>query len=226
MRYLAIVLLAACSNGTAAHSDPAPAPPSLPASPATAPSAPAPAPASTAASLAPPVAALTLDIPARDQAPERPDEGWCAETAIQEAILFHSDELVPQADINAAGKPRNPDLYWSDVPIAMRALDLRYTKYTGGNKLDTFLIWVRERIRAGHPVIAGVKLYPTSFPQWGLDHIVLIVGFEDDALVINTTWGTRQTRSIAELTQTEEGISLANRYGDFFAYAIEGRTRS
>jgi hypothetical protein len=106
----------------------------------------------------------------------------------------------------------------------MRALDLRHTKYTGGKKLDAFLAWVRERIRAGHPIIAGVKLYPTDFPQWGLDHIVLIVGFEaDESLVINTTWGTRQTRTVAELTQTDEGISLANRYGDFFAYAIEGR---
>ena len=221
---LSIAAMSACSGDRASAVNSSPEAVTVTAPPAVV-VAPAPSPRPEVEPAREPAASLTLDIPARDQAPERPKEGWCAETALQEALLYYG-ELVPQHEINAAGKPRMPDLYWSDVPIAMRALGLRYSPWAGGKDFDELIAWVRERIRAKQPVIAGVKLYPTDYPQWGLDHIVLIVGFEglgpDASLVINTTWGTRQIRSLDDLRQTDEGISLANRYREFFAYAIEG----
>jgi len=187
---------------------------------------PAPEPERAAQRIAPPAAESpvdrVLDIPARDQAPERPETGWCAETAIQEAMLYFG-AYAPQRDINRAGSPRNPDLYWDDVPVALDALGLESTRWSGRGGQSKFTAWVRERLHDGHPVIAGVKLYPTEHPRWGLDHIVLIVGAEKTgALLINTTWGWRTRRSKSELASTDEGISLANRSGRQFAYAVTG----
>lgn len=163
-----------------------------------------------------------LDIPARDQAPERPAEGWCAETAIQESML-HFGAYAPQRDINRAGKPRNPDLYWDDVPVALEALGVAYTRWSGKGGQAEFSDWVEAQLAAGHPVIAGVKIYPTDHPRWGLDHIVLIIGVDDSgAMLINTTWGYRLRRSKSQLASTRDGISLANRYDRQFAYAITG----
>jgi hypothetical protein len=171
---------------------------------------------------APSAPAAALDIPARDQAPQRPPSGWCAETAIQEAMLFFG-AYAPQQDINRAGQPRNPDLYWDDVPVALSELGLTAVRWSGDGGQADFTRWVSDGLAAGHPVIAGVKIYPTEQPRWGLDHIVLIVGVEDDgAMLINTTWGYRLRRSTEQLAATDKGISLANRYDRQFAYAIEG----
>lgn len=169
---------------------------------------------------------VELDIPARNQASDSPQQGWCAETAIQEAML-HYGAWVPQRRINRAGEPRNPDLYWGDIPAALRALGVRSETWSGRGGQRAFTRWVRAHLRRGHPVIAGVKLYPTEHPRWGLDHIVLIVGVDDDGgMRINTTWGYRTHRSAAELASTRKGMSLANRYGRQFAHALTGLARS
>lgn len=163
-----------------------------------------------------------LDIPARNQAPERPDEGWCAETAIQESML-HFGAYAPQRAINRAGKPRHPDLYWDDVPVALRELGIDYSRWDGDGGQEAFTAWVRDELAAGHPVITGVKIYPTDHPRWGLDHIVLIVGIDEHGgMAINTTWGYRKRRSRAQLESKRNGISLANRYDRQFAYALTG----
>lgn len=168
---------------------------------------------------------VSLPIPARDHAPERPEEGWCAETAIQEALL-HFGAFVPQSAINRAGEPRNPDLYWSDVPVAMKALGLKYRGFgnsSDGDNMTRFLDWIETQVDAGRPVIAGVKIHPTEHPEWGLDHMVLIVGHDrGEALYINTTWGYRQRFTRAELAGSDRGIAFHNGRGRYFAYAIHG----
>lgn len=166
-------------------------------------------------------AMVLLPVPARSHAPERPPAGWCAETAIQEALLYYG-AFMPQRAINRAGKPKHPDLYWSDIPRAMKRIGLSYRRWSGKNRQRVFLDWVENQIDAGHPVIAGVKIHPTEHPQWGLDHIVLIVGYDDSALFINTTWGYRERTTHAQLASKEKGLSFNNRYGRYYAYAIDG----
>lgn len=170
-------------------------------------------------------AETTLDIPARSQAAASPKQGWCAETAIQEAML-HFGAYVPQQQINRAGEPSEPDLYWGDIPRALRVLGVRSETWSGRGGRAAFTRWVRDHLRRGHPVIAGVKLYPTEHPRWGLDHIVLIVGVDDDGgMRINTTWGYQTRRSAKALGSKRRGMSLANRYGRQFAHAITGLSR-
>jgi hypothetical protein len=137
-------------------------------------------------------AALVLPIPAREQAPESPSAGWCGETAIQEALL-HLGVWAPQRIVNRAGRPTHPDLYSPEIPVALSELGVRYRFYQARAKgFDAFSRWVRSALDEGVPVLAGVKLLPTDHPEWGLDHFVLVVGYGERGLLVNTTWGDRR----------------------------------
>jgi hypothetical protein len=153
---------------------------------------PAPAPSASAASVANAPAVSVLPIPARSQAPESPAAGWCGETALQEALL-HLGMWAPQRLINQSGKPAHPDLYSTDIPVALDALGVKYTFYTARQRgFEPFASWVSGAIDAGDPVLAGVKVLPTQHPEWGLDHFVLVVGHGEKGLLVNTTWGDRR----------------------------------
>lgn len=174
--------------------------------------------------------AVTLGIAARDHDPERPPEGWCGETAIQEAMLYHG-VYYPQKAIHAAGRPQHPDLWSNDVPVALEALGMAVTAWPDGNRrpdLDGFLGWVRARIDAGVPVLCGVKINPTQHPEWGLDHFVLAVGHKGGVLVLNTTWGNRVARTEKQLrSTTEPGFAFENRSRSYYGLAVAGpRTRA
>ncbi|MDB5220812.1 MAG: hypothetical protein JWO86_8739 [Myxococcaceae bacterium] len=145
-----------------------------------------------------PTTPVVLPITPREHAREAPPEGWCGETAIQEGLL-HLGVWAPQRLINKVGKPAHPDLYSTDIPVALTDLGVRYTFYPGGRGFDAFAAWIRAAIDAGDPVLAGVKILPTKHPEWGLDHFVLVVGYGKDAgnaggdrLLVNTTWGHRE----------------------------------
>jgi hypothetical protein len=163
---------------------------------------------------------VVLHIPARAQASGAPAAGWCGETAIQEALLYYG-RRVSQRRINRAGRPSHPDLYWGDIPRALRALGVRYQRWSRGN-LRAFFAWIRSQLSRGRPLLAGVKIYPTEHPRWGLDHMVLIVGYDRRGLFINTTWGTRVHRTWAQLSSRARGFAFANRYRRYHAFAIEG----
>lgn len=152
-------------------------------------------------------AALVLPIVSRAQAPESPPEGWCGETAIQEGALWLGAWL-PQRVVNRAGRPTHPDLYSPEIPVALSALGVTYSFYAGPRGFDAFARWARRALDAGDPVLAGVKILPTQHPEWGLDHFVLVVGYGDKGLLVDTTWGTRVWASD---TKTP-GISLANAF--------------
>ena len=153
------------------------------------------------------VTTAALPIPARSHAPAAPPEGWCGETAIQEGLLTLG-VWAPQRFINTAGKPVHPDLYSSDIPVALTALGVRYAVYGGGKGFEAFARWASKAVDEGDPVIAGVKILPTQHPEWGLDHFVLVVGHGDEGLLVNTTWGSR--RWVADTTH--EGLSFRNAF--------------
>jgi hypothetical protein len=179
---------------------PAPAPPA-PDSPAPAPPAPAP-PAPDTPDLAA-EAAFALPIPARDQAAESPSEGWCGETAIQEGLLYLG-VWAPQRLIHRAGRPRHPDLYSPEIPIALAGLGVRHTFYPAkAPAFSAFAAWAKGALEEGDPVLAGVRILPTTHPEWDLDHFVLVVGHGAKGLLVNTTWGSR-----AWVADAEKGLSF------------------
>jgi hypothetical protein len=164
--------------------------------------------------------AIRLEIPDTGQEKRRPESGWCGEAAIQMAMSYYGAYASQQA-INRAGKPLHPDLYSNEIPEAMTNLGLEFKAWQGEG-LPAFLRWVRGELRAGHPVLLGVKIYPTSHPEWNLDHFVLAVGCTEDCLTYNTTWKRAETRSLALLSSTEKGLSIANRYDSYYGLAITG----
>ena len=168
---------------------------------------------------------VLLPIPDRGHAPGHPDEGWCAESTIQQALLYFG-AFVPQRDINRAGRPSHPDLYWSDIPVALKELGVSYARFDNesrGDNKDDFLAWIEKQLDQDRPVIAGVKIHPTEHPEWNLDHMVLIVGHErGQALYINTTWGYRKRFTHTALFTSQKGIAFHNGRGRYFAYAVVG----
>jgi len=165
--------------------------------------------------------ACLLNIPDRTHEPGHPKEGWCGEVAIQEALLY-AGAYVPQKHINRAGKPAHPDLYARDIPVALKNLGAGYDWADGRRKLPTLLAWLRKQLRAGIPVLAGVKIHPTKHPEWSLDHFVLVAGCDKDSFTFNTTWGKRQKRTVKQLASRKKGYAFANRHGVYYALRIRG----
>ena len=159
-------------------------------------------------------AKLLLPIPPREHAPEAPPAGWCGETAIQEGLL-HFGVWAPQRIINKAGRPTHPDLYSPDVPVALSELGVKHSFYAGSRGDGMFEQWIRRALDAGDPVLAGVKILPTIHPEWGLDHFVLVVGYGDKGLLVNTTWGHR----LWVADTTAPGLSFKNA---FYAIRLGG----
>lgn len=170
---------------------------------------------------------ILLNIAPRDDAPEHPPEGWCGEVSIQEALLYHG-AYFPQKAINAAGEPEHPDLYSAEIPDALENLHAEFQKWTSDKlrpKPDQFLAWIRRQIAGGWPVLVGVKIYPTRHEAWSLDHFSLVVGTTGDALLVNTTWGYRETCADEQLASTKEGYSFKNKYNHYYGICIKGIKR-
>jgi hypothetical protein len=164
---------------------------------------------------------ILLGIAPRIHELGRPPEGWCGEVAIQEAMLYFG-AYYPQEQINEAGNPVHPDLYSNEIPRALKNLNADCRQWPGSRAGQRdFLAWIRKQIAAGSPVLVGVKIYPTSHEEWGLDHFVLAVGVQGDSLVLNTTWGFRYTLSERQLRSTKEGFSFANKYNTQYGIRIK-----
>lgn len=171
----------------------------------------------------PPTDTVLLPIADRQWDTEAPPEGWCGEASIQMAAGHHG-LFVSQRRANQLGQPRTPDLWEHDVPTALRALQMRFTRGPS-SKPAKLLPWLVDELRAGHPVVLGVKVVPTAHPDWHVDHLVLAVGFTPQGLTLNSNMEDGQlTVSWAGLQRAEgeAGYSLVNQSGELFAYAVTG----
>jgi hypothetical protein len=170
---------------------------------------------------------VLLNIGPREDALDHPPEGWCAETAIQEALLYFG-AYYPQKAINAAGRPEHPDLYSNEIPTALKNLHVAYEMWPSdkpNQKLDEYMAWVRLHIAAGNPVFVGLKLFPTEHDEWSLDHFSLVVGTDGRGMLVNTAWGYREPRTETQLTSEEEGLSFWNKYREYFGLSLNGLVR-
>ena len=164
--------------------------------------------------------ALLLDIPETGQERRRPPSGWCGEASIQMAMSYYG-AYASQRTINRAGKPAHPDLYEEEMPVAMASLGLE-AKGWQGKGLSEYMAWVRAELAAGYPVVLGMKINPTTHPDWMVDHFVLAVGCTKETLTYNTTWKRQETTSNAGLASQKKGLSIANPFNTYFGYAVTG----
>jgi hypothetical protein len=169
---------------------------------------------------------VELGIPDRRWDPERPDKsvGWCGEACIQMAMGYYGKEISQQA-INRAGRPDHPDLYAYDLDDAMDALGISYLEWKWGNRdLESFIVWIKKQLAAGFPVICGVKIYPDKQPNWYLDHFVLVVGFNEYGMIINTQPDLDGQMLIpySQLVSSNPGYSFKSRKNRYFGWAVTG----
>jgi hypothetical protein len=151
-----------------------------------------------------------------------PPEGWCGESAIQQALLYYG-AYVPQKAINAAGRPAHPDLYSEDIPRAVKALGMGAAPCVKESRdYAAYSAWLREQIDAGRPVVIGMKINPTKHPEWGVDHFLLAVGHSDDSLIFNTTWKEQRTVTFKDLGTTKPDLSFKNSYNSYYGVAVTG----
>jgi len=84
--------------------------------------------APTAHGFVPPSDSVQLPIADRPWAAQAPDEGWCGEASIQ-MVALHFGAWFPQEAINKAGKPKHPDLWEDEIPVALSELGLQYIQW-------------------------------------------------------------------------------------------------
>ena len=163
-----------------------------------------------------------LAIPNRLWEKGAPKEGWCGEASIQMAALYYG-RLYTQQDIHTSVTVHHPDLWVEDMPRALHALGLEFTQWKGEKRDGTaFTDWIADQIRHGYPVIIGSKLYPSEHPKWNTDHLMLVTGVRNKALIINTNVDDgRIARYPAHLLK-KRPYSFINRQGTFFGFAVKG----
>ena len=83
---------------------------------------------------------VRFDIPDTGQEWRKPASGWCGEASIQMALSNYGAYASQQA-INRAGKPAQPDLYDTDLPVAIKAIGLEFKPWEGTG-LKPFFNWV------------------------------------------------------------------------------------
>jgi len=167
---------------------------------------------------------VLLNLPDRNQAPDKPPEGWCGEASIQMVALYYG-AFLPQRLINALPNPVHPDLYNNDLPVALAKIGLEFSSFqnTQTTTVQDYVEWIKTQLDSGYPTILGCKIHPTTHPDWYLDHFIVAVGYTHEGLIYNTTWGYQEERSYEILSSIEvEGISFANTYNRYFGLATKG----
>lgn len=139
--------------------------------------------------------------------------------------MLHYGKEVSQHAINQAGNPGHPDLYAYDLDDAMDVLGVSYLEWKWSDRdLQSFIIWIKEQLSSGYPVICGVKIYPDKQPSWYLDHFVLVVGFNEYGLIMNTQPDLDGQALVPykQLASTDPGYSFKSRKKRYFGWAVTG----
>jgi hypothetical protein len=163
-----------------------------------------------------------LDIPPLPYA----QSDYCGEVCIQEALVFLG-KYVSQSDINRAGGGNGVVGLWSeDVVAALRNLNAVFDSWwLESPDYDRYIEMIKGKIDSNYPVLIGVKINPTSHPNWICDHFVLVVGYTADSFIFNDP-SARRTRTFLEFKNGDagsgSGYTITNPFGTFFGVSFEG----
>lgn len=155
-----------------------------------------------------------------------------AESSVRMAAMWHgvwaSETAARRAGLKGGGKA-----HWlqsSHLPRAVEAFGLscEVWNYRRDEPLSNFLAWLRGHLRAGHPVVVGVKLHPSRpgyGEDWCVDRHMLAVGCDAGGLTCNTTCGFRHGRSWRQLASTDRGWSFRSKRDRCYGCAVVGPRR-
>jgi tetratricopeptide (TPR) repeat protein len=168
--------------------------------------------------------AVLLPIPNRSQEPDAPDLVWDAETCIQMGMAYYKTE-VSQKAICAAGKPLKSSLNGYEIDPALEALGVESFSWDWRNRdVTQFLAWIKTNLAKGYPVLCGIKMNPTQHPEWSIDHFVLVVGYNEGGLFIDTniSGDGRILVTYSQLASLTNRYAFENKYRYYFGRAFLG----
>jgi hypothetical protein len=143
------------------------------------------------------------------------------------AMAYYGVDITQQ-EINEAAVDRTPGLIEENIDQAMDALGVTYTVWNDEvSDLGLFLEWIRNGLRRGHPMLVGTKIYPDEHPRWYVDHFVLVVGFDERGLIMNTQFDLDGKIHVpyAQLGSHNDGYSFVSRHETYFGREITGVKR-
>ena len=126
---------------------------------------------------------LAWEIPAIQQDPTCPPDGWCGEASIQMAMMYYG-MYAPQKMINAAGHPSHPDLWNTELGPAMEAFGFSCTGLPTGSTSE-FIAALKPILHEGTPVILGINVFSNGH---GDAHFCIAAKCDEQTLTVNTTW--------------------------------------
>ncbi|TYB31260.1 MAG: hypothetical protein FXF47_05025 [Candidatus Mcinerneyibacterium aminivorans] len=155
-------------------------------------------------------------------------EGSCGETCLW-SITNKLNLNKTQLEINMAGTDKNRGLHADEIAKAVEKFDVSYNtlsrsvdsnskKQLKKNYYKFLYEGVINAVKRGNPVIIGVKVLPTRFEQWALDHFVLVVGYNSktDELIYNDFENQKRIKA-QKLLNEDPGYSFINKYNWVFA---------
>ena len=123
-------------------------------------------------------------------------------------VLAYYGTNKTQIDINKAGNPKHPDLYWHElVPAIMNVTNNQYIGYNMWLTNDTYINFIKHSIDNNNPLIVGFKLNPSSHTNWTADHVSVVNGYDENGLYILTTWDNNP-----QIYRTWEQLSIYDLY--------------
>lgn len=166
------------------------------------------------------------------------DEGSCGEACLQSIINSH-EFRTSQIEINRLGGSPGRGLHTDELYKALDHYGIKYVDKLNKSYLryaleffnpvnwfsdfsdeyrDYLYNIIIPKIKEGHPVILGIKIYPDEHSLWDCDHFILLVGYneETDELIYNDN-NRRKRISAEKLLDKSSGYSIINRY-NFFNY--------
>lgn len=162
------------------------------------------------------------------------EEGSCGECCLWSLVNSKELNKVSQIDINKAGGDPGRGLRSNELEPALKALDIDYELLSKQfNPADSSAAYdeyksflyddVIGAVKKGHPVLIGVKRYPTNFPQWPYDHFVLVVGYNEknNELIYNDFSRRKRLNAETLINQDKNGYSFVNRYNVLFAIEMK-----
>jgi len=158
------------------------------------------------------------------------EEGSCGEACLWSVLHWKGVEIT-QIEINQEAGFLERGLHADELTIPLREHNVGFINLSESVETSDSVLTARRyreflyddvvaAVKRGNPILIGVKVLPTSFPDWPLDHFVLVVGYNDTTNELIYNDFNHRKRVVAEkLLNQEPGYSFVNKYG--WVYALE-----
>jgi ABC-type bacteriocin/lantibiotic exporter with double-glycine peptidase domain len=148
-------------------------------------------------------------------------EGSCGEACIWSLSHFLKIN-ISQEEINFLVKTPNRGIHSGEIIKILKKLKIPYTNLSANVSNPSLFLkeTILPSVKAGNPILLGVKIYPDENPKWACDHFILVVGLNPitKELIYNTN-DERERVKISKLLNKKTGYSILHK--SKFIYALK-----